>query len=302
MSQGLLTPEGKLKAKLRPFQETITVLDDARHPTRVLQQMTREPNVVPMLDGTLFADATFNAEGQLILDGLFNDAPAKANAEVKKLLGELTKLNAEKRPVWLRMPEWSSKLSSTLFEPVKLNMHPWDDKDTNPVALLQKHLAENKGPDAELCQHTRALGVYFTYTQDNMGNWDRRCLFKVETILPGYVKSEAGKMSPHDARLLAALEEICKPIWRAVAQKHFADKSDLKMKFAFDQLFPRVTKSSLTELQNAAAGDPSLDGTLLDTVTFDRSGNYQIKVFVNTKEAADKVKALAAKVLKSPEK
>src|SRR5262245_27612962 len=65
MSQGLLTPEGKLKAKLRPFQETFTVLDDARHPARVLQQMSREPNVTTALNGALFADATFNADGQL---------------------------------------------------------------------------------------------------------------------------------------------------------------------------------------------------------------------------------------------
>ena len=293
----LLTPDGKLRAKLRPLQETFTALDDARHPTRLLQQMTREDNKTA-LDGTLFADATFNAQGQLVLDGLLGDAPAKTLPGVQKLFDDLKKMNVEKRPAWLMLPEWARKQSATL-EPVKLNLHPWDDKDPAAVGFLQRRLAENKGADAELCHHTRVLGVHFAYGSDNRGNWERRCFFKAETILPGYVKGEPGKPSADDVKLLGVLEGTCKPAWKAVVEKKdFASKDDLRMKFAFEPVYPRVIKSGLTELQNALLADPSLDGTLIDKVTFDSAGNFLVTGFVNTKEDADKVKALATKVLK----
>ena len=92
-------------------------------------------------------------------------------------------------------------------------------------------------------------------------------------------------------QLWFALEGICKPVWKAVAQKkNFAAGGDLPMKFAFQQDFPRFVKSSLTELQNAPVpqnSDPAITFTAVD----DRGQDQSSITFLGTFQRCDEVSA-----------
>ncbi len=232
----------------------------AEAPTRQLQELA---GASKELDGTLFSGASFNAEGQLVLEGLIGTETQRALAE--KLVEKL----AADKPSWLR-PE--------MVKPGKqwvLNMPAWD-----PIALLQGELAAAAGLDApvkNLTQQTLVRRVHFAYEGDPV---QLKCWVEAVCLTANFNKDD-------DARKLRdVMLRASKSAWDRL-------KGVNKFRFDIDATLPttKITPvvSPIYRLQQMANRLPELDGSLIERAVFDKNGTLRIEGFINQKDHVKKI-------------
>lgn len=248
------------------------------YPTLVLHEAAlKQPGTDNLGAATLFAYASFDKEGRLVVQGLLGteNKPAGEYPRLSRLFQTVKSASADlvdKSRSWLKLPAWS-----TATAPVDWNFVGWDGTltgETPPVELLRQRLAEQNAPLFSQSNVTR-IAFRFPEPKPVPAGTARAilCGVGIDTIYTGFTDQDRQQLK------LGLFDAYKKVLEKAAQQGKFLQDRRVALEVTIDDVTAKPNPS--TTIQNLAFAEfPDLDGLVLLPATFDK-GALKLTGYLN---------------------